>query len=421
MELPGRAPAWVGQVERRTDGADALDLSVDPRYLAARLLVTTGGSPSGLITVGLTGGRATTSTVRAAIEAQLGPDTGEEAPALPRSVEPLTVVIATRDRAESLRTSLAAVVAGDHPAVTVIVVDNDPPDESTRLVAEEFADRGVVYVRERRRGLSVGRNRGLREAVTRLVAFTDDDTEVDRRWASRIAAVFASEQDLACLSGPVIGARLETEDELAAERALVWNRGFAARRYSLADPPADSAIFPFSPGLFGIGANFAVRADVARAVGGFDEALGAGAPTRGGEDCEFMVRLVLAGHRVGYEPGAFVWHHHRSSPEELRRQLRGYSMGLGAFLTKIALDPRAGAMAARRLPAAVAQFRQIGTREATAGEGVAAGNLGERLAWIVDGGSAYVRGRRATRRVGGRVPRLSPLRSNVDSHVTSER
>ncbi|GAA4679536.1 hypothetical protein GCM10023215_10830 [Pseudonocardia yuanmonensis] len=419
MELPGRAPAWVGRVERRADGPDALDLSVDPRYLAARLLVTDGGVPAGLITVGLTGGRATTSTVRAAIEAQLGPDTVDRAAeqALPPSDEPLTVVIATRDRAESLRTSLAAVVAGDHPAVTVIVVDNDPPDESTRLVAEEFADRGVVYVRERRRGLSVGRNRGLREAVTRLVAFTDDDTEVDRQWASRIAAVFAAEPELACVSGPVIGARLETEDELAAERALVWNRGFEARRYSLADPPADSAIFPFSPGLFGIGANFAVRADVARAVGGFDEALGAGAPTRGGEDCEFMVRLVLAGHRVGYDPGAFVWHHHRSSPEELRRQLRGYSMGLGAFLTKIALDPRAGAMAARRLPAAVAQFRQIGAREATAGEGVAAGGPVERLAWIVDGGSAYVRGRRAARRAGGRVPRLSP----VNSHVTSDR
>ncbi|MFC5952459.1 glycosyltransferase family 2 protein [Pseudonocardia lutea] len=419
MELPGRAPAWVGRVERRAEGPDALDLSVDPRYLAARLLVTEGGVPAGLITVGLTGGRATTSTVRAAIEEQLGPDTGERAAeeALPPSDEPLTVVIATRDRAESLRTSLAAVVAGDHPAVTVVVVDNDPPDESTRLVAEEFADRGVVYVRERRRGLSVGRNRGLREAVTRLVAFTDDDTEVDRRWASRIAAVFAAEPDLACVSGPVVGARLETEDELAAERALVWNRGFEARRYSLADPPADSAIFPFSPGLFGIGANFAVRADVARAVGGFDEALGAGAPTRGGEDCEFMVRLVLAGHQVGYDPGAFVWHHHRSSPEELRRQMRGYSMGLGAFLTKIALDPRAGAMAAKRLPAAVAQFRQIGAREATAGEGVAAGGIGERLAWIVDGGSAYVRGRRATRRAGGRVPRLSP----VNSHVTSGR
>jgi GT2 family glycosyltransferase len=419
MELPGRAPAWVGRVERRTDGPDALDLSVDPRYLAARLLVTAGGVPAGLISIGLTGGRATTSTVRAAIEEQLGPDTGEEQ-ALPPATEPLTVVIATRGRAESLRTSLAAVVAGDHPAVTVVVVDNDPPDESTRLVAEEFADRGVVYVRELRRGLSVGRNRGLREAVTRLVAFTDDDTEVDRQWASRIAAVFAAEPDLACVSGPVIGARLETEEELAAERALVWNRGFEARRYSLADPPADSAIFPFSPGLFGIGANFAVRADVARAVGGFDEALGAGAPTRGGEDCEFMVRLVLAGHRVGYDPGAFVWHHHRASPEELRSQLRGYSMGLGAFLTKIALDPRAGAMAAKRIPAAVAQFRQIGAREATAGEGVAAGSLGERLAWIVDGGSAYVRGRRATRRVGGRVPRLSPLGAPSNSHVTSD-
>ncbi|GAA1831603.1 hypothetical protein GCM10009836_06980 [Pseudonocardia ailaonensis] len=410
MELPARAPAWVGRVDRLAEGPAALDLAVDPRYLAARLLVTEGRMAVGLVTVDLADGRAGTAAVRTAIESQLGP---AGVPAQPVAAptgpaEPLTVVIATRNRAESLRTSLASVVAGDHPAVTVLVVDNDPPDDSTRDVAEEFADRGVVYVREARRGLSVGRNRGLREAATPLVAFTDDDTEVDRNWATRIAEVFAAEPGLTCVSGPVIGARLDTEEQLAAERALVWNRGFESRRYSLARPPKDSAIFPFSPGLFGIGANFAVRAEVARKVGGFDEALGAGAPTRGGEDCDFMVRLVLDGHEVGYDPGMVVWHHHRSSPGELRDQLRGYSMGLGAFLTKIALDPRASAMALRRLPAAVARFRQIGDREGTAGQGVAAGSLRERIGWITDGGTAYVIGRRAVRRSGRPVPKLVP-------------
>jgi hypothetical protein len=203
----------------------------------------------------------------------------------------------------------------------------------------------------------------------------------------------------------VVAARLETPQEQASEFGLVWNKGFQPRRYSLAQPPADSPIFPFSPGSYGIGANFAVRAAAARKVGGLDEALGPGSPALGGEDGEFMVRLVLAGYAVAYQPGVLVWHHHRSSPDELRKQVRGYAMGLGAFLTKIALDRRAGVMALQRLPAAVAQLRHIGEREAT-NVGESAGTGTERLRWMLSGGSAYVRGRRAARRAGGRVPPL---------------
>ncbi|WP_214406160.1 glycosyltransferase family 2 protein [Pseudonocardia lacus] len=412
MAIARNGPIWVGQVERRDEYAD---VTVDERFVAARLLVTAGGTPVGLATVELTGGAATADEVRAAVEAQVGRDREVLVP--PTSDEPITVVIATRNRAESVRRCVRAVLAGDHPDVTVIVIDNDPDDDSTERVVAEFGEAGtgghgraeVRYVRERRRGASVGRNRGLQEARTRIVAFTDDDTEPDVHWASRIAGAFASDSDLACLSGPVVAARLDTEQEQASEFGLVWNKGFQGRRFRLSEPPPGSAIFPFSPGLYGIGANFAVRADAARKVGGMDEALGPGSPALGGEDGEFMVRLVLARHAVAYVPGVLVWHHHRSSPDELRKQVRGYAMGLGAFLTKIALDRRAGFMALQRLPAAVNQLRHINERESDAGVGESAGaasTSAERLRWMLSGGTAYVRGRRAARQAGGRVPPL---------------
>ena len=175
---------------------------------------------------------------------------------------------------------------------------------------------------------------------------------------------------MACVSGPVLAARLDTEQERAADTALAWNKGFLPRRFSLQDPPPDSAIFPFSPGLFGIGANMAVRTEFARAAGGFDEALGPGTPTHGGEDGEFMIRLILAGHAVGYEPGALLWHHHRVDGDSMREQLRGYAVGLSALLTKIALDKGARNAALKRLPAAFAQMKVISEREADAGAGM---------------------------------------------------
>lgn len=400
--MPIFGPSWVGQLERREQTAD---LAVDREFGSARLLVTAGGVPVGLMTVPLTDGRATAAAVRAALDEQIGADRMVEEP--PSSIEPLTVVIATRGRPDSLQRCVRGVLASDHPAVTVLVVDNDPPDDRTADVVEGFGDSNVVYIREPRRGVSVGRNRGLREATTDIVAFTDDDTEVDVGWARRIAGAFDADPTLACLSGPVIAARLGTDVELAAEHALMWNKGFARRRFSLADPPPDSAIFPFSPGLFGIGANFAVRADIAREVGGLDEALGPGSRSHGGEDCEFMVRLVLAGHVVGYEPSVYVWHHHRTSPDALRSQLGGYTIGLGAFLGKVALDPGARAAAVRRLPAAIAQVRRIAARESAAGDGMPAGAGRTRLRGLLTGPWIYLRERRAVRRSGGHVPPLT--------------
>ncbi len=326
--------------------------------------------------------------------------------ALRLSDEPLTVVIATRNRPESLGRCLRSVLAGHHPAMHVVVVDNDPDDERTERIVDTFADPRVRYVREARRGASVGRNRGLAEARTEIVAFTDDDTEVDQSWAGRIAGAFAANPGLACLSGPVLAARLATPEERAADIALAWNKGFTTRHFSLAEPPADSPIFPFSPGLFGIGANMAVHAPRARAVGMFDEALGPGTPTHGGEDCEFFVRMVLAGHVVGYAPGAYVWHHHRPDQEALRTQLQGYAVGLGSFLAKIAMSPQGRSAALRRLPAAVARLRHIAEREAGAGEAMPADADRTRHRGLLAGPAAYVRSRRAVRRAGGTSPAL---------------
>lgn len=396
------APTWVGRLDRREP---VVAIAVDGRYTTARLLVTAGGVPIGTVEVPLTGGRATPDAVRAVVDAELGAVPDPQTPAT--STLPVTVVIATRGRPRSVDRCVSALLTGDHPDVTVLVVDNDPVDDATAEVVRAFADPRVRYVREARRGASVGRNRGLEEARTGIVAFTDDDTEPDPRWASRIAGVFAEEPELAALSGPVLAARLGTTAELAADEAMAWNKGFTPRRFSLDAPPDDSPIFPFSPGLFGIGANLAVRAEVARAVGGFDEALGPGSPTHGGEDCEFLVRLVLAGYLLGYEPGAFVWHHHRVGSDALRTQLHGYAVGLGSFLTKIALDPRARAAALRRLPAAVGALRRINAREKSAGDGVPAGSGGASLRGMIAGPRAYLRARRATRRAGGRVPPLT--------------
>ena len=76
-------------------------------------------------------------------------------------------------------------------------------------------------------------------------------------------------------------------------------------------------------------------------LGGFDLALGAGTPCRGGEDLVMFARLAWRGYSVGFEPAALVHHTHRRGRTELRRQIEGYGVGWGALLlASILEDPR---------------------------------------------------------------------------------
>jgi hypothetical protein len=93
-------------------------------------------------------------------------------------------------------------------------------------------------------------------------------------------------------------------------------------------------------GEFGLGSNMAFRTAVLQASGGFDEALGIGTLTRGGEDLAMFVRLLTAGHQIGYEPTAITEHQHRATMDDLDRQMHGYGLGFTAMLTAVTLrDP----------------------------------------------------------------------------------
>lgn len=391
------APVLVGQLDLRRP-VEAVEVA--RTYASALLLVTVDGVPAGQVSVPLVDGCASAATITERVRRELGPDVRADAPL--RSVgRALTVVVATRNRSMSLERCLRSLLSSEHPRLSVLVVDNDPDDLDTATAVRALDDPRVEYVLERRRGTSVARNRGLAEAVARggeLVAFVDDDVEVDPGWAGRMVAALA-QPGVACVCGPVMAAHLDSPAQLAADAALGWQKGFARRTFSLAEPPPDCPVFPFSPGLYGVGANMGVNAAVATGLGGFDPALGPGTAAMAGEDCEFMLRLVLAGHALAYEPSAYLWHHHRPSADALAGQLDGYAVGLGGYLTKIILDPVGRAAALRRVPAALRRLRSIRERE-TASDTPGSSHA---LRMLVSGPMGYLRARHAVRRAGGHV------------------
>jgi GT2 family glycosyltransferase len=208
---------------------------------------------------------------------------------------------------------------------------------------------------------------------------------------------FRRRPDVACVTGLVCTASLSTAAELYFDARVSWADSCSPRIFDLSPAYADG-LYPYSPGRFGTGANFAFRTETLRALGGFDEALGAGSRTRGGEDLDVFVRVLLAGYALAYEPAAVVWHHHRSDLPELQRQMFAYGTGLTAFLAKHLLDRATRRELLRRVPQGVRRMLAIPGATERALEGTAVGSrslLVRELAGCVAGPAYYIAARRA--------------------------
>jgi O-antigen biosynthesis protein len=270
-----------------------------------------------------------------------------------RDPPPITVVVATHNRAATLGQCLDSLLRTGYPRLEVLVVDNAPADDSAETLVRGSYPGRVRYLREPVAGLARAHNRALPEVTGRITAFTDDDTLVDPDWPAALAESFASSDRIGCVTGLILPAELETRTQADLQRHGGYDKGFTARTWSLAEPPGDP-LFPFNAGRFGSGANMAFRTDLLRGIGGFDPATGTGTAARGGDDLLGFFRALAAGATLAYQPAAIVWHRPGRDQDALAAQAFGYGAGFGAFLAAaIANEPGMLPALARRLPRGV--------------------------------------------------------------------
>ena len=283
----------------------------------------------------------------------------------------LSVIIPTRDRAARLPLCLDSILGCTYPAdrLEIVVVDNVPRDDSTRLVVERYAAAGhpVRYAREDAPGSASARNGGLAVVTNDLVVFTDDDARVDTWWLAELALAFQAHPGAAAVTGMLLPTDLETMAQLWFEQYGGFSRGWDERVFTLdrsSDP--DGLLYPYAAGIFGTGNNMAFRRTSLAYLGNFDPALGNGTPALGGVDSEVLQRTVLCGFPLLYAPRALVWHSHRRDYEDLKRQVNHYGAGLTAYLLKALIrNPHLLVDFARRVPAG-ARFAFSSTSEKNA-------------------------------------------------------
>ena len=341
-----------------------------PDYVAALVVVVRSGRPLGHVELALDGQVVGPSELRERLVAGLGDVWGSPVAGVvvaDGALPSVTVVVPTTfDRVDLLRRCVASLLAQDYPVFDVVVVDNRPEDSPRRraLWSQLMVDGRVSVVAQERPGSSAARNRGAQLARGEVVAFTDDDVEVESGWLRALGGRFAVEPRTDCVTGLVLPKELETPAQIWFERSgsklesryhvthfhideAAWRGrllgGLRRTRFQVTARSAgapDETFFVYR-GTFGMGPSIAFRVEAFRAVGGFDNALGAGIPSGGGEELRLLSSLLFAGRRVTLDPAAYVFHTHRRGYDELRRQLHAYGCGYTAMLTALLrTDPR---------------------------------------------------------------------------------
>ncbi len=234
---------------------------------------------------------------------------GDEKPVA--ALDDFSIIVCTRNGRERLEGCLKAISKMDGTGFETLVVDDGSTDGTSEFVAGKFP--WVRLITQEPRGLSVARNTGAEAARGKVLAFTDDDCEPDREWLLRLAPVFKQGTFVAA-GGPNLPPKPRTWQE-----AVVCAAPGAPSHVMLDDVEAEHL-----PGC-----NLVVTKEAFNAIGGFDARF-----HTAGDDVDFCWRLRDAGFRLGFVPGAFVWHWRRPYIRLFLRQQLGYGRAERLLLEK---------------------------------------------------------------------------------------
>jgi len=233
----------------------------------------------------------------------------------------VTVCVCTRDRGDSITDTLESFLALDYDDYDVVIVDQSAAGGTAKAVRSVDAARGkLTYIRSSTTGLSAARNVAIAQACGQIIALTDDDCEVPADWLTRIVRHFRANPDVGQLCGEV---RAAPHDPSVG---FIPTFGVSRRR------KISSPWLKWREG--GIGANMAFREETLRAVGPFDELLGAGGALYSSEDRDITYRVLRAGYAVLDVSDVYVVHSGFRPWGEGRSLMHRAGLSMGAVYMK---------------------------------------------------------------------------------------
>lgn len=228
-----------------------------------------------------------------------------------------SLILATVGRSKELARFLQHLDQQTYRNFELIVVDQSP-DGILEPLLRQYQERFPLLHLRSERGLSRARNVALQHFSGDIVAFPDDDCWYAPDTLEKIAQAFHENSGFDGFTGRA------TDD--SSRSAFDWfhNKSGWVDKKNVWRRAVSISIF--------------LRAGVTRAVGSFDESLGAGSGygRYSAEETDYLIRAVDSGFSIYYCSDLCIFHPNPAPnyDRELIKKGYGYSLGLGYVLRK---------------------------------------------------------------------------------------
>ena len=223
----------------------------------------------------------------------------------------VSVVVLTKNSAATVRKTLESVFNQTRMPDEVIVVDGNSKDNTLDIV-RRFP---VKIVTEPGAGFGHARNVGIENATGDIVLFIDSDCYAEPKWIEKAVSHFDSPE----IAGVTGQTRLwNTNSGVAKFLACVGGR---------MNMPTRHMYVKIAPTM-----NLAVRREIVKEVGSFDETL------IRCEDTDLTYKISQK-YKILYEPDAVVWFRGSPTIKAASKKCLRYFVGVGQLFAKHGLNP----------------------------------------------------------------------------------
>ncbi|MFC2157505.1 glycosyltransferase [Acidobacteriota bacterium] len=223
---------------------------------------------------------------------------------------------------------LDSLIKQDYKGVfEIVVVDNGSKDESRQIITR-FAEHhpNIRLVIEQKKGTSIVRNTGVKNARYEYIGFIDADCEAPPDWLSLLVNNYrnikSKHPEVIAVGGrniaPAKGSRFVKAIEIVLDSFPGSFNSIQGRQYAESRP-----VSSLSP------TNAFYEKEKISAAGYFDETLKSEA-----EDAEINYRLFNSGHKFYFIPDSYVWHKMRATAKTWFKNMFRYGKGRARLLKR---------------------------------------------------------------------------------------
>lgn len=235
----------------------------------------------------------------------------------------VSIIIPTKNRSEHLENCLRSIISVDKNYDEIIVVDGSTDINEQKKTEKIVNDFGGKYYIEPKNGVSVARNTGIKKSSGDILVFGDDDFIVDKDWIKNLVENYLN-REVMCCTGRMLTYRNDEISEVI-EKTMSFDRGDKRRFFTKKDISiirllrtitliGNKRLYNKTPVPWAIGYGFnSFKREIFNKIGYFDENLGVGTSSLGGEELDIFYRILKGGYSIAYEPKAIIFHNHRQT------------------------------------------------------------------------------------------------------------